>query len=79
MILSHYEKLGVLVLRLVAVVAAGLGLLGLAYHSLVSAAGSALSAEAQERFAGSIWYLGGGILLFVLSRPLGRLLGRRLE
>ena len=77
--MSHYDKLGILVIRLVAVVAAGMGLLGLAYHSLAAAVGSSLSADAQDRFAGAAWYLGAGILLFFLSGPLGRLLGRKLE
>ncbi len=56
-----------------------MGLLGLAYHSLAAAVGSSLSADAQDHFAGAAWYLGAGILLFLLSGPLGRLLGRKLD
>jgi hypothetical protein len=77
--LSPYEKLGVLVLRLVAILAVGMGFLVLAYHSLVSAIGASLPPDAQDRFSGSAWYIGAGILLFLLSGPLGRMLGRNLE
>jgi hypothetical protein len=41
--------------------------------------GASLTADQLERWGGSIWYAGFGLVMFLLGRPLGRLVGRGLD
>ena len=77
--MSHYQKLATMLVRGAGIAALALGLLGLIYGAVLHARGVSLTAEQAERFGASVWYVVIGLLLFLLGRPLGRLIGRGLD
>jgi hypothetical protein len=77
--MNHYQRMAILLVRLMATVAIVLGLLGLLYGAVLLTYGPPFTAQQSERWVASLWYIGLGLALFVGSRPLGRFLGRGLE
>jgi hypothetical protein len=73
--MSHYEKLAVVILRVIGCCVAVLGLIGVGY-------GIALNLLTHETagyiFYSSLVYLLVGFVLFALSKPLAALIARRL-
>jgi hypothetical protein len=78
-IVNHYQKIATVLVRGAGITALALGLLGLLYGAVLQARGVSLTVEQAERFGSSVWYVMFGLILFVLGRPLGRLLGRELD
>jgi len=77
--MNHYQKLGTVLVRGAGFAALALGLMGLLYGAVLLARGATLTAEQAERFGSSVWYVAFGLVLLLLGRPLGRLLGRGLD
>ena len=80
--MSHYGNLGTLAFRVVAVLIFGIGVTGLIYWlPTVSqmAASSPRYADASVRLVSSIDYSGGGVILFLLSKLLGRFVSKGLK
>jgi hypothetical protein len=77
--MNHYQKLAIVLVRCAGAGAVALGVLGFVYGAALVARGTSLSPDQAERFGSSVWYVVFGLVLFLLARPLGRLLGRRLE
>ncbi len=77
--MNHYQKLATILVRCAGMASAGLGLMGFVYGWVLIARGTQFTPEQAERFTISFWYVLLGIVLFFLGRPLGRLLGRKLE
>jgi hypothetical protein len=76
--MSHYARLGVVAVRLFAFVLVLIGAMGVLYTALLAAAGN-LSAEQRERASAAPVYLVAAVVLYALSRPVGRLIGRGLD
>jgi hypothetical protein len=76
---TQFEKIGTFAVRLIAVVSIGMGVVGLVFYALAAAMGTHLSPELSQRTGGGVWWVIFGVVFFVLSQPLGRLLGRGLE
>jgi hypothetical protein len=77
--MNHYQRIAILLVRLTATIVFALGLMGLFYGAALSTYGAAMTEQQSERWIGSFWYIGFGLAIFVVSRPLGRFLGRGLE
>jgi hypothetical protein len=77
--MNHYQKLAIVLIRFAGCAAVAVGLLGFVYGAALMARGASLSPEQAERFGSSAWYVVFGLILFLLGRPLGRLLGRGLD
>ncbi len=77
--MNHYSKLAIVVLRLTGIILFLLGAMGLLYRGLAAISGMELTPELQERLVGGVWYVLAGVALFVLSRRLGKLIGRGLD
>ncbi|MCF7855736.1 MAG: hypothetical protein K9N51_13125 [Candidatus Pacebacteria bacterium] len=80
--MSHYGNLGALAFRILAVIAFFIGISGLLYWiPTVSrlAETAPRYADAYARAGSSVFYTFGGIVLFFLGRPLGRLVSWGLE
>ncbi len=77
--MNHYQKLATVLVRCVGGLSATLGALGLLYGAALRAQGVPFSPDQAERFGASFWYIVVGIVVFLLARPIGRLLGRGLE
>lgn len=77
--MTQFEKLGTFAVRLIALVSVGLGVVGLAFYAVAHAVGTTMSPEVEQQTKGGVWWVIFGVLFFVLSRPLGRILGRGLE
>jgi hypothetical protein len=75
--MNAHQKTGILVIRLAALLAVVLGCLGLIYWAAV-VLGLAPPSSRASLGVSACWIL-GGLALWILSRPLGRLLGRGLE
>jgi hypothetical protein len=73
----NYVKLAVVLVRTWAAVWIGFAVMGLAWYGLAALKGSeAVGPSPEDRLAGSVWYLLFGGLLFLLSRPVARLLSK---
>jgi hypothetical protein len=77
--MNVFQKAAALILRIVGATLAVMGALGPAYIGLLKAIGRDAPAYPSERWAGSIFWGAGGLVLMFLSKPLGRLLGRGLD
>lgn len=77
--MNHYQKVAIVLVRGAGAAAVAVGLLGFVYGTALVARGTSLSPEQAERFGSSVWYIVFGLVLFLLGRPLGRLLGRGLD
>jgi len=77
--MNHYQKLATVAVRAAGISVAALGFVGLIYASTFLARGVSFTPLEAQRFIASFWYIGVGILVFVLGRQVGRLLGRGLE
>jgi hypothetical protein len=76
--MNHYQKLATLLIRCLGTAVTALGILGILYGTVMRAFGT-LRPDQAERFNGSFWYALLGLVLYVLARPLSRLLGHGLE
>jgi hypothetical protein len=77
--MNHYQKLATVLVRASGMAMGVLGLFGLVYGVVFLARGATFSLDQSQRFSAGFWWLGLGLILFLLGRPLGRLLGRKLE
>jgi hypothetical protein len=77
--MNHYQKLATVLVRASGMAMAVLGLFGLAYGVTFLARGASFSPDQSQRFNAGFWWLALGLILLLLARPLGRLLGRKLE
>ena len=77
--MNVYQKTAAFLLRIVGGTLAVVGALGPAYIGLLRAIGRDAPAYPSERWAGSLLWGVSGLLLVLLSKPLGRLLGRGLD
>ena len=77
--MSHYQKLATLLIRFAAFLLVLFGLMGLLFGLYARLISGTLSPEFQERLTSSVLYLIGGVILFVLARLLGKVVGRNLE
>jgi len=77
--MNHYQKLATVLVRGAGLGMVALGLFGLVYGMAFIASGTALSPAQMERFRAGLWWSVFGAVLFVLGRPLGRLLGHKIE
>jgi hypothetical protein len=77
--MNHYQKLATLLVRCAGMATASLGLMGCVYGSVLLTRGAQFTPEQFERFTASFWYALVGVVVFLVGRPLGRLLGRKLE
>jgi hypothetical protein len=77
--MNVYQKTATFMLRIVGCALAVVGALGPAYIGFLRAIGRDAPQYSSERWAGSVLWGVGGLLLVLLSKPLGRLLGRGLD
>ena len=77
--MNTYQKTAIFVLRIAGCALAIVGAMGLIYFLARRAAGQSPSADLSDRLLASIVYLGCGLLVLFLSKPIGRLLGRGLD
>jgi len=77
--MNHYQKIATVLVRAAGAAAAAVGVLGFVYGTVLVARGTSLSPDQAERYGSSVWYVVFGLMLFLLARPLGRLLGRGLD
>jgi hypothetical protein len=77
--MNQYQKAATLVVRVVGSIVAVVGLMGPFYITVLQIAGQAAPAYPTERWAGSIVWLLGGVILALASKPIGRRLGGGLE
>ena len=76
----NYFKLAVVLVRTWAAVWLGLAAIGFAWYSVASLNGlAAFVPSPGHTVAGSLWHLLAGAGLFLLSRPIARLLSTRLD
>jgi hypothetical protein len=76
--MNHYQKVGTVLIRAAGIATAALGVFGFLYGVGLMVRGIQLTAEQADRFGGSVWYVVFGVVLYLLGRPLGRLVGRGL-
>ena len=74
-ILSHYQKLATLILRLITFVILFIGVLGLLYYMLPS---QTPPSEREGRMFSSVGFTVFGLIGFFVSPVLGRLIGKDL-
>ncbi len=77
--MNHYQKVAIVLIRAAGITAVALGVFGFLYGAGLLARGASLTAEQADRFGGSVWYVVFGLALYLLGRPLGRLVGRGLD
>ena len=77
--MGHYQRLAVFLVRCFAMAMAALGVFGAVYGMMLLAFGTAPRPDQTERLYASFWYVLFGLVLFLLGRPLGRLLGGGLD
>jgi len=77
--MNHFQKLATVLVRVAGLANAVLGVLGLAYGAVQRASGRTLTPDEIERWGASFYWILLGVMLFLLARPLGRLLGRGLD
>jgi hypothetical protein len=77
--MNEYQKVGVLIVRLAGAIVAVFGLVGPLYAILARAIGHHVPDYSADRWIGSITWAVGGIVLMLVSKPLGRLFGRGLD
>ena len=76
--MSHYAKLAIVGIRLLATLSFLLGVINLLFVLLVVLLTKGMHPENWERFTSALTYLIAGIAVYALSKPIGRLLGRAL-
>lgn len=76
--MSHYTKLAVVGIRLIAFVSLLLGVIGLIYAAVLTLITKDISNENWGRVFSSFPYLLAGLVAYFLANPIGRLLGRKL-
>lgn len=77
--MNHYQKIAIVLVRTAGAAAAAVGMLGFVYGTTLVMRGAPLSPDQAERYGSSVWYVVFGLVLFLVARPLGRLLGRGLD
>ena len=77
--MNHYQKVATVLIRAAGVTTVALGVFGLLYGMGLMSRGVHLTAEQADRFGASVWYVVFGVVLYLLGRPLGRLVGRGLD
>ena len=77
--MNHYQKLAALLIRLLGAVLAVVGMMGPVYVGFLVALGNDVPEYGTERWAGSVVWATGGVLLIVFSQKLGGLFGRGLD
>ena len=77
--MNHYQKLATVLIRGAGITSVALGVLGFLYGVVLVTRGTTLTPEQADRLSGSVWYAVLGLILYVLGRPLGRLIGRGLD
>ncbi|HJR06470.1 MAG TPA: hypothetical protein VJ842_04360 [Pyrinomonadaceae bacterium] len=76
--MSHYMNLALIGVRLIAFVIFLIGLIGFVYVVTVFLLTRHMSGENVERFVACIPYLVAGVVIFGLSRRIGRLVSKGL-
>ena len=80
--MGHYAKLAAMIIRVLGVIIALIGVMGFVYWGL---AGVFLEQATPERSVqvarvlSSAEFMGVGVIVFLLGRPLGRLIGKGLD
>ena len=77
--MNQYQRVATVLIRSAGVGAFALGVFGLLYGTVLHSRGASLTADQMERWGSSLWYIGFGLVLFLLGCPLGRLVGRDLD
>jgi len=78
--MNAYQKTATFVLRIAGCALAAIGAMGLIYVvAAVRATGQAPSTDSSDRLVASLVWLGGGLVMLLFSKPIGRLLGRGLD
>ena len=80
--MNHYAKIAVVIIRLVAFLSFLLGLLGIIYGVVAIELLDSSSDERRAtaaRIASSILFLVVGLVTHLISKPVGRLLGKDLD
>jgi len=78
--MNAYQKTAIFILRIAGCVLVVVGVMGLIYViAAVRATGQGPNTDSSDRLVASLVWLGGGLVMLLLSKPIGRLLGRGLE
>lgn len=77
--MSHYQKLGIHLVRTAGFIALVLGVAGILYGLYLLRLGSGLTPEQAERWLASVLWLFLGAICVAFSRVAGRWLGRGLQ
>jgi len=77
--MNHYQKVATVLIGAAGVSAVALGVFGFLYGVALMVRGAHLTPEQADRFGGSVGYVVFGAVLYLLGRPLGRLVGRGLD
>ena len=76
--MNHYQKLVVIAIRLLGMVAAVLGTWGILYVVLNALFSNPKPPDSVSNLISSLIYTIGGIILWALSKPIASLIGRGL-
>jgi hypothetical protein len=77
--MNSYQKFAVFFLRFAGFIIAAIGFMGPLFLAVMKVIGEQMPPFGIERWAGSIAWGIGGVLMVLVSGPLGRLLGRGLD
>jgi hypothetical protein len=78
--MNRYANLGVLIFRTIGVVMFAIGLMGVLYYALsVWVSSSTGDTEGSARAIASPFYMGAGLIMFLVGKPLGKLVGKGLS
>ena len=77
--MTQYQKAATLVVRIIGVLITLAGLAGPLYKLVLEISGQPVPARVNERWAASVTWVIGGVVLTLLSKVLGKRLGQGLE
>ncbi len=77
--MNAYQKVATLLLRLVGLVVLVIGAAGICWVGLMGALGFEVPTYPSSRYASSLFWIVGGLVLTLISKPLGRVLGHGLD
>jgi len=78
-IVNHYQRIGVFTLRIVGLLIVVIGLMGEIYALAARAGMVAVGPSDPASMGNSSLWIGCGVALILLARPVGRFLGKGLD
>ncbi len=77
--MTHYQKIAALLIRILCLIGFLFSLIGFGYSILFRLSENSYSVQAAESFYASIFYFIFSLILFVLSKPMAKLLCKGID